>query len=149
MSEEEKVETELEDKQTEKEEAAQTTKEEKTPTVTVASKEEQSDNNDSKEKSDVDQNKGMAILAYIIFFIPLLAAKESPFAMYHANQGLTLFLCGVSVYIVGTIIPIIGWLFILPLGSIGLLILAIMGIINAANGHEKPLPLIGKIQLIK
>jgi hypothetical protein len=35
--------------------------------------------------SDVQRNKGMAVLAYIIFFIPLLAARDSKFAMYHAN----------------------------------------------------------------
>ena len=63
------------------------------------------------------KNKVMAILAYIIFFIPLLAAKESKFAMYHANQGLVLFLLAVAVSIVGTIIPL-GWFLILPIGSI-------------------------------
>ena len=38
--------------------------------------------------------KGMAILAYfgILFLIPLFAAKNDPFARYHTNQGLVLFI---------------------------------------------------------
>lgn len=99
--------------------------------------------------SDVEKNKVMALLAYIIFLIPLLAAKESKFAMYHANQGLTLFLTAIAVNIIGTIIPIIGWFLIIPLGNLAVLVLAIIGIINAAQGNMKSLPLIGKFQLLK
>lgn len=105
--------------------------------------------NPQPDKEDVEKNKVMAILAYIIFFIPLLAAKESKFAMYHANQGLVLFLAGIAVSIVGSIIPLIGWFIILPLGSILILVLAIMGIINASKGEMKPLPIIGKITILK
>lgn len=43
------------------------------------------------ELQDAQENKGMAVLAYLIFLIPLLAAKESKFARYHTNQGLVLF----------------------------------------------------------
>jgi uncharacterized membrane protein len=100
------------------------------------------------EKNDIEKNKGMAILGYILFLIPLLAAKESKFAMYHANQGLLVFLFCIAVNIVGLIIPFIGWFVILPLGLITVLVLVVLGIINAANGAFKPLPVIGKIQLI-
>jgi len=97
---------------------------------------------------DVEKNKVMGILAYIIFFIPLLAAKESKFAMYHANQGLVLFLLGVAVSIVGSIIPILGLVIILPIGYLAWLVLAIIGIINASKGEMKVLPVIGKIRTI-
>lgn len=99
--------------------------------------------------ADVEQNKVMAILAYIIFFIPLIAARESRFAMYHANQGLVLFLFGLAVGIVGTIIPVLGWFVILPLGYLAVLVLAILGIVNSAKGEMKELPVIGKISIIK
>ncbi|WP_164667973.1 DUF4870 domain-containing protein [Virgibacillus doumboii] len=102
-----------------------------------------------EESADVKNNKGMAILAYIIFFIPLITAKESEFAMYHANQGLVLFLFGVSVSIVGTIVPIIGWLLILPLGMLCWFVFLVLGIINASNGKQKPLPMIGKVSILK
>lgn len=100
------------------------------------------------EQTDVANNKAMAILAYILFFVPLLAAKQSKFAMYHANQGLALFLALVAVNIVSSIIPIIGWLFIGPLANLGLFILAIIGIINASKGRFKQLPLIGGFRII-
>ena len=105
--------------------------------------------NQQPEINDVEKNKIMGILAYIIFLIPLLAAKDSKFAMYHANQGLLLFLLAVAVNIVGSIIPIIGWFIIIPIGNLTVLIFAILGIINASKGLLKPLPLIGKISIIK
>lgn len=101
------------------------------------------------EQGDAEKNKGVAILAYIIFFIPLLAAKESKFAMYHANQGLVLFLAAVALNIVGGMIPFIGWFLILPIGNLLILVLAIIGIMNAAKGLMKPLPIIGGINILK
>ncbi len=104
-------------------------------------------------KEDVEKNKAMAIIGYIIpilFFIPLLSeAKNSPFAKFHANQQLNLFLAAIVVNVVGTIIPILGWFIILPLGSILILVLAIIGIINGAKGEMKKLPIIGGFELIK
>ena len=97
---------------------------------------------------DAQDNKGKAIVAYIIFFIPLLAAKESKFARFHANQGLNVLLLSIAVSILGAFIPFIGWV-ISAGGSIGCIVFVILGIINAANGEMKELPLIGKINIIK
>ncbi|MBC8102258.1 MAG: hypothetical protein H7Z41_06700 [Cytophagales bacterium] len=99
--------------------------------------------------ADVEKNKVMAIIAYlgILFVVPLLAAKESPFAMYHANQGLMLFLFGVVVGVIG-IIPFVGWVVAIA-GVIAQLVFLVMGILNAANGQMKPLPLIGGYTLLK
>lgn len=91
------------------------------------------------------KNTGMAIVAYIVFFIPLLTdAKNDPFVKYHVKQGLALFICAVGVWLVVSVIPIIG-IIIAPILNIGILVLLIMGIINAVNGAEKPLPLIGSL----
>lgn len=102
---------------------------------------------------DVEENKAMAIIGYIIpilFFVPLLSdAKNIPYAKFHANQQLNLLLAAIAVNIVGTVIPFIGWFIILPLGSLALIVLAIMGIINAAKGEMKKLPIIGDFSLIK
>lgn len=100
-------------------------------------------------KEDIEKNKVMGVLAYIFFLIPMLAAKDSPFAKFHTNQGLLVFLAAVAVNIVGGIIPFIGWILILPLGNLAVLVLAIMGIINSANGKAKKLPIIGNIEIIK
>ena len=99
--------------------------------------------------TDIEANKMMALLSYIIFFIPLLAARESRYAMFHANQGLILFLAGIVVSIAGSIIPILGWFVILPVGCIIVAVLGIMGIINAWKGVAKDLPIIGKMRIIK
>jgi uncharacterized membrane protein len=76
-------------------------------------------------------------------------AKNSPFAKFHANQQLNLLLAAIAVNVVGTIIPILGWFIILPLGTILIFVLAIMGIINAVKGEMKKLPIIGGFELIK
>ncbi len=104
-------------------------------------------------KSDAEKNKLMAIIGYIVpilFFIPLVSdGKNSPFAKFHANQQLVLLIGWVVVNIVGGVIPIIGWFIILPFGTIFLLVLAIIGIINASKGEMKKLPAIGGIEILK
>lgn len=100
------------------------------------------------EPGDVERNKGMAIVAYILFFIPLIAAKESRYAMYHANQGLTLFLTALALNVVLGVIPILGWI-LLPFANLAVLLLAVLGIVAAAQGRVKPLPVIGKYTLLK
>lgn len=103
--------------------------------------------------ADVENNKAMAIVGYILpilFFIPLVSdAKNSKFAKFHANQQLNLLLAAIAVNVVGTIIPLLGWFIILPLGTILIFMLAIIGIINAAKGEMKKLPIIGGFELIK
>lgn len=104
------------------------------------------------DNADVEKNKPMAIIGYILpilFFIPLISdAKNSKFAKFHANQQLILLIAAIAVNVVGTIIPILGWFIILPFGSIALLVFAIMGLINAAKGEMKPLPAIGGFEII-
>ena len=104
--------------------------------------------NVTPDQNDVQSNKVMAILAYfgILFLIPLFAAKESPFARYHANQGLVLVLFTFVCYILAWI-PKLGW--ISYIGYLIGFVFFIIGVINAAGGKMKPLPLIGKITLIK
>lgn len=101
------------------------------------------------DSQDIENNKVYAILAYIgiLFLVPLLAAKDSPYARFHTNQGLVLFLFGVALGVVGWI-PVLGWL-VAIVGSIMAFVFMIMGIINAAQGECKPLPIIGEIELMK
>jgi len=104
-------------------------------------------NNMSVDQKDIDDNKIMGVLAYIIFLIPLLAAKESPFARFHTNQGFLVFL----LYFVCSflwVVPILGWI-IAPIGYLFAFICMIIGIVNALGGNMKELPLIGKYRIIK
>ena len=94
-------------------------------------------------KSEV--NVGMAIVAYLIFFIPLLTdAKDDPFVKFHVKQGLNLLLFAVVGSVISSVIPVIGWLILGPIVSIASLVLGIIGIINASNKEMKELPMIGK-----
>ncbi len=92
--------------------------------------------------------KGIHALAYLIFFIPLLADKDSEAGKFHANQGLLLLLFSLIVGILGSI-PFIGWFVILPIGGIVSFVFFIIGLMNALNGRMKELPLFGSIKLIK
>ena len=99
--------------------------------------------------NDAEKNKGMAILAYILFFIPMLTeAKDSKFAMFHANQSLVLLIAGFVGIFVSGIIPILGWFLLGPVVSVLWIVFLIIGIINAANGKMKELPLIGGIHIL-
>jgi len=95
-----------------------------------------------------ENSKFLAAVAYLIFFVPILAARDDAFAMYHANQGLVLFLTAIGVNIVGTVIPIFGWFLILPLGNLFVFILAILGILTALKGEKKALPVIGGFSIL-
>jgi uncharacterized membrane protein len=102
----------------------------------------------SSEASDVAQNKTIATLSYLLFFLPLLSAKKSKFAMFHANQSLIILIISVAGSILSGFIPAIGGL-IGGIVSLGAFILWVMGIISAVNGETKPLPLIGEFKIIK
>jgi uncharacterized membrane protein len=105
--------------------------------------------------ADVEQNKVMGVLAYIIFLIPLLAARQSRFAMFHCNQGLILFLLFLGTWIglgivsfVLAFIPVIGWILSTVLWMafvVSVLCFVLVGIINAANGRCRPLPVVGRL----
>lgn len=105
-------------------------------------------------QEDISKNKVMAIIAYlgILVIVPILAAKDSKFARFHANQGLILFIASVGYSIIysilGSFLPTF-LMMIISLCSLGLLVLAIIGIINAANGQAKELPLIGNFTILK
>ncbi|MEO6875060.1 MAG: GYF domain-containing protein [Opitutaceae bacterium] len=113
--------------------------------------------------ADVEKNKVFGILSYLpplLFIVGLIAARPSKFAMYHCNQGLVLtlvaFACGIANMILDmglVFIPFLGWFLMVLLHFglfIGIIVLAVMGIINAANGVCKPLPIIGnRFTLIK
>ena len=97
---------------------------------------------------DIEKNKVMAGLSYILFFLPLIACPESKYGRIHANQGLLLLILAIAGNIVLGIIPIIGWL-LMPIFALVVLILGIMGLVNVFTGKAKRLPLIGNFTILK
>ena len=113
-------------------------------------------------RSDIEGNKLMAVLSYlgILVLVPILAAKDSPFAKFHATQGINLLIVGVAWSIVsgiiGAILGAIGvtflsvlWSIITWLVSIVIFLTMVIGIINAAQGKAKELPIIGGFRILK
>ena len=100
------------------------------------------------EESIIEEGKVWAIIGYIgiLFLVPLLAKKDNKFAMYHAKQGLVLFIASIIVWVVAFVlmfIPVLGWIINFILWIL-MFVLWLMGIINAATGKYSPLPIIGK-----
>lgn len=93
--------------------------------------------------------KWACILAYVLFFLPLVVEGDKEVHRFHANQGLVLLIFSVGFGIVGSILPVIGWFIILPIGEIFCLVCLIIGMVNAGGDQMKDLPLIGKIRIIK
>ncbi len=98
---------------------------------------------------DIQKNKLLSVVAYlgVLVIIPLFVARESPFARYHTNQGLVLFLFSLLSYVAG-FIPYIGWIAGAAVSIVTLLLL-IVGALNAIKGEAKELPIIGKIKILK
>ncbi|MDE6434809.1 MAG: hypothetical protein K2L07_11355 [Lachnospiraceae bacterium] len=82
------------------------------------------------------------IIAYITWIGLLIAviAGDKDGAKFHINQALVINLFA----LLGMIIPCIGWIW-----DIFMLVCWVMGLIAAINEEEKPVPVIGGIQLIK
>ena len=127
---------------------------------------------DNIEQSDIEQNKGIAWLSYfgLLVLVPMLARKTSKYCAHHVKQGWTLFATNIAYFAVTQILlAIIGAIFpghvsyflirmpsavyvifsiIFNLGYIFFTVLGIMGIVYAATGKTKRLPVIGQIPWI-
>lgn len=102
---------------------------------------------------DIADNKVMAVLAYLswLILIPIFAARDSKFARFHVNQAIILVIVSFVLSLVAGILTAILWILGLVFWLVDLAVLALMiiGIINAAKGKAKELPLVGKFRLFK
>lgn len=92
-------------------------------------------------------NKTISIISYITivgWLIAYLVGKDNldAFSKYHLRQSLGLAIVGIVLNIITISISFLGM--IVNLIGLLLLVLFIIGIINAVNGQMKPLPVIGK-----
>ena len=100
------------------------------------------------EAEDIEKNKVIAAIAYLLFFLPLITSPESKFGKFHANQGLLNLILYVLGNIVLTLIPFIGWLFI-PLFNLAVLAIDLWGAYNAYSGKAIEMPLYGHIEILR
>lgn len=96
-------------------------------------------------------NKTLSIVSYITLIGWLIAyfvgkEKADDLLKYHLKQSFGLMIIGVATNIASTIlITIVNSLsFITPIIGLLLLVLVIIGILNAVKQEKKPLPIIGK-----
>lgn len=110
--------------------------------------------------------KGLAWLSYVpwtpAFLVPMFVKKASEYCKYHVKQGATLWAVSITYFIIKAILLAIinkifpgGWFYhstvynvsnlLLWGGNVFLFVLSIIGIVNAATGKMKELPLISKI----
>lgn len=116
------------------------------------------DDSKSFDKKDIDAGKGMGILSYLGFLalIPYLSEKNNKYIIYHAKQGMNLFIIeiilGVATSIISAILTWRLWIITNIITSlVGLFVtaLSIIGIVNVYNGKAKELPIVNKFKFIK
>ncbi len=98
-----------------------------------------------------DNGKTVAIVSYLtligwIIALILNNGNKTSLGSYHIRQSLMIIICGVVLGILNIIlgfIPVIGWIIGLVLG-LGLFVLWVIGLVNAINGKEQPIPVIGE-----
>jgi len=112
---------------------------------------DQTDATAAPASKEVEDGKAFAILSYALSFISIpfflvpLIMRNNSFALFHAKQCLMIWLAGIAVGVVGGILTVVCiGVILLLVGGIFLLVLNVMGLLNAIQGQTKPLPLIGQ-----
>jgi len=100
---------------------------------------------------DMEEGKLFAILSYALgfvglpFFIVPLIQRNNAFSLFHAKQCLILWIIAVGGgFISSLLFAICIGAILLPIVMIFVLVLEIIGLLNAVKGVAKPLPLIGQ-----
>lgn len=97
------------------------------------------------------EGKDVAIIAHLtvvglVIAIIINSGNKTAFGTFHIRQALGLYLTYLVYgffWFIFLLIPVIGWLAGAALG-LALLIMWVVGLINALNGYEKPMPIFGK-----
>lgn len=97
-----------------------------------------------------EQGKTMAIVSYItiiglaIAYFTNQGEKKNEFVTFHIGQSIRVFILALANMVLSMILPS-GIAIISTIISLGVLALLIIGIVNALNLKETPIPVIGTI----
>jgi len=95
---------------------------------------------------EVDNDKLWAIVAYFIFFLPMIFMNNrSQFLNYHINQGIILLIVSAAGYFGFNILPFVVAVLFAWAWKIVVLALLVVGVMNVMKKEMKPLPVIGKL----
>lgn len=101
------------------------------------------------DQNTIQSGKTMAAVSYITVIGLLIAFlvnndKRNPFTAFHIGQSVRVYLLGFANYMLSFFLPSSLGL-IHTILSLAVLVLAILGIVNAINGKMSPLPVIGTL----
>lgn len=113
---------------------------------------------DFKNLDDRDKFRLVGASAYLLFFIPLIWARDDEISRFHASQGLLVHLVEIAAGVGGAMLQILAvalksTLLAVLFGFLRLLLsgaaiaLICFGIASALSEKNTPLPIIGKIEL--
>lgn len=98
----------------------------------------------NKQDKEVSEGRFFAMIAYVSFLciISLLLKKDNKFVLFHAKQGLVLFVFEVICFIL-SILPLVGTI-IKGLGILAFTLLSIWGVWQSFRGQCGRIPFISK-----
>lgn len=101
------------------------------------------------EQSVKEAGKTTAIIAYITLIGLLIAfimnnSNNNAFAKFHIGQSVRVAILGLANYALSMFLPS-GLGFVSSIISLAVLVFWVLGVINAINLKDKPLPIIGTI----
>lgn len=93
-------------------------------------------------EKEIKDGKIFAVISYWLFLciLPFIMKKDNGFAVFHAKQGLVLFLFFVVAFICGNL-PFIGY-FIWRLYAFTYSVIALWGSVNALMGKYSRIPIV-------
>lgn len=98
-------------------------------------------------EANLSETKFMAALAYVgpLVFIPFFLKKEDSYVHYHVKQGLVVFSIGAIIWVLKSWFVVFYFMYnLLMIANLAVLVLSIIGIVNALKHQEKPLPFVGQ-----
>ena len=96
-------------------------------------------------QSDIQQNRITAAIGYfgMLCFIPLLLNRKSPYAQFHAYQGLVLFLLETVLFMI-FLVPVVGMM-IWAVLMVGFAVVSVVAYWRALKGEAWEIPIIIQI----
>lgn len=97
---------------------------------------------------DIELNRIWGIAAYFIFFLPLITAKESHFARFHANQSLLIGIVAI-LCVACWFIPVAGVVLSITGGALLVIPNWFVCLFSAINGGVRRATYFGQFNIIK
>ncbi len=97
-------------------------------------------------ESTADNGKTIAIISYItligwIIALVMHSSNKTKLGAFHIRQVLGIMLVGIALSIVGRVMGVLMFMWVL---NVAVFVLWVIGLVGAVNGEEKEVPILGK-----